>query len=224
MGLATKRNKGVTKMDLIALARGQYSGDPTVLLDRFAQDLLQHASDELRKSRAEIDRTLLASAAAREAVAVSLAELLLDSGSAVRLSDAKTLPVSKWSPEEVLKRTGMSKSTLYRGDHTKFYSVIPPGMQNCRAYPAWQFVGDVPSHLPHVLEVLNRKSRIQINTFLVSEQDALNELSPAEVLAGLPFEDRTALAPAQSRMLSHPDKVRLDKVMALTALEVADPD
>jgi len=65
---------------------------------------------------------------------------------------------------------------------------------------------------------------MQVNTFFVSEQDALNELSPAEVLAGLPFEDRAALAPEQSRMLSLPEKVRLNKVNALAALEVADPD
>ena len=224
MELATKRNKSATKTDLLALVKGQYTGDPAMLLDRVAQDLLQRASDELRKSRAESDRKLFATEAARDAVAASLAKMLLDDGTTGLQSEVKKLPVSKWSPEEVLKRTGMSKSTLYRGDHTKFYSVIPHGMQNGRAYPSWQFVGDVPSYLPRVLEVLNRKSRIQVNTFFVSEQDSLNDLSPAEVLAGLPFEDRAALAPEQSRMLSLPEKVRLDKVIALAALEVADPD
>jgi hypothetical protein len=224
MELATKRNKSVTKTDLLALVKGQYSGDPAVLLDRVAQYLLQGVSDGLRTSLAKSGRELFASDAAREAVAASLGKMLLDDGANRPVSEAKTLPVSRLSPEEVLKRFGMSKSTLYRGDHTKFYSVVPLGMQNGRAYPAWQFVGNVPSLLPKVLETLNRKSRIQVNTFFVSEQDALNELSPAEVLAGLPFEDRAALAPEQSRMLSLPEKVRLDKVIALAALEVADPD
>jgi hypothetical protein len=223
MELATKRNKNVTKTDLIALVKGQYSGDPAVLLDRVAQNLLQGVSEGLRTSLAKSDKELFASEAAREAVAASLAKMLLDD-SAAGPQGTKSLPVSRWSPEEVLKRTGMSKSTLYRGDHTKFYSVIPPAMQNGRAYPAWQFVGDVPSQLPRVLEVLNRKSRIQVNSFFLSEQDALNELSPAEVLAGLPFEDRGAIAPEQSRMLSLPEKVRQDKVIALATLEVADPD
>jgi hypothetical protein len=223
MELATKRNKNVTKTDLIALVKGQYSGDPAVLLDRVAQNLLQGVSEGLRTSLAKSDKKLFASEAAREAVAASLAKMLLDDGAAGP-QGTKSLPVSRWSPEEVLKRTGMSKSTLYRGDHTKFYSVIPPAMQNGRAYPAWQFVGDVPSQLPRVLEVLNRKSRIQVNSFFLSEQDALNELSPAEVLAGLPFEDRGAIAPEQSRMLSLPEKVRQDKVIALATLEVADPD
>jgi hypothetical protein len=223
MELATKRNKGLTKTDLLALVKGQYSGDPAVLLDRVAQDLLKGVSDGLRTSLAKSDKELFASEATREAVAASLAEMLLGDGAAGP-QETKSLPVSRWSPEEVLKRTGMSKSTLYRGDHTKFYSVIPPAMQNGRAYPAWQFVGDVPSQLPRVLEVLNRKSRIQVNSFFVSERDALNELSPAEVLAGLPFEDRGAIAPEQSRMLSLPEKARQDKVIALAALEVADPD
>jgi hypothetical protein len=223
MELATKRNKNVTKTDLVALVKGQYSGDPAVLLDRVAQNLLQGVSEGLRTSLAKSDKELFASEATREAVAASLAKMLLDDGAAGP-QGTKSLPVSRWSPEEVLKRTGMSKSTLYRGDHTKFYSVIPPAMQNGRAYPAWQFVGDVPSQLPRVLEVLSRKSRIQVNSFFLSEQDALNELSPAEVLAGLPFEDRGAIAPEQSRMLSLPEKVRQDKVIALATLEVADPD
>jgi hypothetical protein len=223
MELATKRNKNVTKTDLVALVKGQYSGDPAVLLDRVAQNLLQGVSEGLRTSLAKSDKELFASEATREAVAASLAKMLLDDGAAGP-QGTKSLPVSRWSPEEVLKRTGMSKSTLYRGDHTKFYSVIPPAMQNGRAYPAWQFVGDVPSQLPRVLEVLSRKSRIQVNSFFLSEQDALNELSPAEVLAGLPFEDRGAIAPEQSRMLSLPEKVRQGKVIALATLEVADPD
>jgi hypothetical protein len=151
------------------------------------------------ESLAKSGRELFASDAAREAVAASLGKMLLDDGTNRPVSEAKTLPVSRLSPE-VLKRFGMSKSSLYRGDHTKFYSVIPLGMQNGRAYQSWQFVGDVPSLLPKALEILSRKSRLQVNTFFVSEQDALNELSPAEVLAGLPFEDRAALAPEQSRI------------------------
>ena len=34
MELATKRNKSAPKTDLLALLKGQYSGDPAVLLDR----------------------------------------------------------------------------------------------------------------------------------------------------------------------------------------------
>jgi hypothetical protein len=58
----------------------------------------------------------------------------------------------------------------------------------------------------------------------VSEQDALNELTPAEMMAGLPFEDRLDLAPEQSRMLAMPEEKRLDMVIALATMEVADTD
>jgi hypothetical protein len=118
----------------------------------------------------------------------------------------------------------MSKSTLYRGDHAQFYSVVPPGKKNGRAYPAWQFTADVPSHLPYLLEILRSNSRMQVNTFFMSEQESLDDLSPAEVLAGMPFEDRRTVAPAQQRMLALPAKTRLDKVDVLARMEVADLD
>ena len=54
-----------------------------------------------------------------------------------------------------------------------------------------------------------------------SEQDALNELSPAEVLAGVPFEDREHVAPEQTRMLSLSAKQRLAKISALARMEAA---
>ena len=223
MELATKRNKATARTDLVALATGHYSGNPEKLLDRVAKVLLQGASAELqRMSPAEQDDLL--SQRTRGALAASLRRILLSDCPDAPFAVKNSLPVSRLSPEEVLKHTGMSKSTLYRGDGTRFYSVIPTGMQNGRSYPTWQFVGDVPLAMPQVLDLLNRKSRKQVNTFFVSEQDSLNELSPAEVLAGLPFEDRAALAPAQSRMLSLPQEARMDKVMTLVRLEVADPD
>jgi hypothetical protein len=224
MELATKRGKAVAKTDLRALVNGQYAGDPKALINLLAADLLEGVSDKLHKQLAEADSQLFVSKPVRRVVEARLAELLMrDSTDSVQ-SQRKTLPVTKLSPEEVIALTGMSKTTLYRADRTKLFSVVPPGMKNGRAYPAWQLVGDVPSQLPRVLEVLKRKSRIQVNTFFVSEQVALNELSPAEVLAGTPFEDRNAIAPEQTRMLSLPDKVRLDKVIALAQMEVADPD
>jgi hypothetical protein len=224
MELATKRGKAVAKTDLRALVNGQYAGDPKALINLLAADLLEGVSDKLHKQLAEADSQLFVSKPVRRVVEARLAELLMRDSTDSVPSQRKTLPVTKLSPEEVIALTGMSKTTLYRADRTKLFSVVPPGMKNGRAYPAWQLVGDVPSQLPRVLEVLKRKSRIQVNTFFVSEQVALNELSPAEVLAGMPFEDRNAIAPEQTRMLSLPDKVRLDKVIALAQMEVADPD
>jgi hypothetical protein len=217
MELATKRNKANVKTDLRALVNGMYSGDPGELIDWVAQDLLQSATESLEP---DLQLAFVSNKSAYRAFAHELKTLLVRES--VDCSQEKTLSVAKLSPDEVLARTGMSKTTLYRADHVKFYSVIPAGMQKRRAFPAWQFQGDVPSHLPSVLEILNRKSRIQVNTFFVSEQDALNELSPAEMLAGLPFEDRSDLAPEQSRMLAMPEEKRLSMVIALATMEVAD--
>ncbi|RDU97935.1 hypothetical protein DWV00_15465 [Trinickia dinghuensis] len=194
------------------------------MINRLAEDLLRDVSDEVRKHSAGTDRRVLVSKPVRQMLEARLTELLMRQGAKDGAADRPSLPVTKLSPEEVIALTGMSKTTLYRGDHTKFYSVIPMGMKNGRAYPAWQFVGNVPSLLPRVLEILGRKSRIQVNTFFVTENDALNELSPAEVLAGLAFEDRGTVAPEQSRMLSRSESARLNKVTALAAMEVADLD
>ncbi|MFP3614708.1 hypothetical protein SB778_31995 [Paraburkholderia sp. SIMBA_050] len=219
MELATKRNKANVKMDLRALVNGMYSGDPSKLIDKLAQDLLYSASESLAP---DLQRAFVSNKSVYRAFAHELKVLLVRDDADE--SREKTLSADKLSPDEVLARTGMSKTTLYRADHVKFYSVIPAGMQKRRAFPAWQFQGDVPSHLPRVLAILSRKSRIQVNTFFVSEQDALNELTPAEMMAGLPFEDRLDLAPEQSRMLAMPEEKRLDMVIALATMEVADTD
>ncbi|WGS47204.1 hypothetical protein LFL97_34430 [Burkholderia sp. JSH-S8] len=218
MELATKRSHAGTKADLRALVNGQYAGDEHALIEQIAADLLAG----VRSGAGKIGG--LSSEAARHEIASRLAEWLIrDTG---RAGDARPscLPVARWSPEEVIEHTGMSKSTLYRGDHAQFYSVVPPGKKNGRAYPAWQFAADVPSHLPHVLEILRSNSRMQVNTFFMSEQESLDDLSPAEVLAGMRFEDRRTVAPAQERMLALPTRARLDRVSALARREVADLD
>jgi len=221
MELATKRNHAGAKADLRALVNGHYAGDAAALIETVAADLLAGVSAQIgTKSGAGG----LTSGAARTELASRLARWLIGDDGRNRLARPNGLPVAKWSPEEVIEHTGMSKSTLYRGDHVQFYSVVPPGKKNGRAYPAWQFAADVPSHLPPLLEILRSNSRMQVNTFFMSEQDSLNELSPAEVLAGMPFEDRRTVEPEQTRMLSLPMRARLDKISALARMEVADLD
>ena len=124
----------------------------------------------------------------------------------------------------MIEHTGISKSTLYRGDHAQFYSVVPPGRKNGRAYPAWQFIADVSSHLPHLLEILRSNSRMQVNTFFMSEQASLDDLSPAEVLAGMQFEDRRTVKPAQERILALPAESAARQGQRAGQEEVADLD
>jgi hypothetical protein len=227
MGLAIKRNPDI-KADLRALATGQYSGDAGALIDEAAADLIAGLSARLKgKSGAKSGvhaAAGLTGGAARKEIVSWLTQWLIEGDESPRTTRESCLPVARWSPGEVVRHTGISKSTLYRGDHAQFYSVVPIGKKNGRAYPAWQFVGEVASCLPAVLEILHGNSRMQVNTFFMSEQDALNELTPAEVLAGMPFEDRRQLAPEQIQMISLPLKTRLAKVGTLAHMEVADSE
>lgn len=220
MQLATKR-KPDAKADLRALVNGQYVGDADALIEKVAADLLSTVLAQVKVKSGANAVAGLENRAARKEFASRLADWLIRDNERAEGTSGSRLPVAKWSPEEVIARTGISKSTLYRGDHTQFYSVVPVGKKNGRAYPAWQFSGDVPSHLPALLAVLHGNSRVQVNTFFMSEQDALNELSPAEVLAGMPFEDRKQVAGEQARMLALPLKRRLEKINALVRMEVA---
>ncbi|MDR5763442.1 hypothetical protein [Caballeronia sp. LZ035] len=222
MELATKRNHAGEKADLRALVNGQYKGDEHALIERIAADLLAGVSARAGEKPGAGKIVGLSSKAACREIASRLAEWLIRETDRAVDARPSCLPAARWSPEEVLERTGMSKSTLYRGDHAQFYSVVPPGKKNGRAYPAWQFIADVPSHLPHLLEILRSNSRMQVNTFFLSEQESLDDLSPAEVLAGMPFEDRQIVASAQQRMLALPVRARVNKVNALARMEVAD--
>jgi hypothetical protein len=62
----------------------------------------------------------------------------------------------------------------------------------------------VPDLLPPVLSALRGALRTELHAFLVTAQDALDELAPAEVLAGAPFETRASVYPIQQRLMQLP--------------------
>jgi hypothetical protein len=222
MERVTKPSNSEAKIDLRALVNGQYLGDANALIEAVAADLLAGVSARIEARTGAKASAVRNDATARKELASRLAQWLVRDDSTSGSAHRFRLPVSRWSPEEVIEKTGISKSTLYRGDPTQFFSVVPVGKKNGRVYPSWQFTGDIPAHLPAILDILHGSSKIQVNTFLMSEQDALNELSPAEVLAGMPFEDRQHVARAQTRVLALPFRARLAKVSALARMEVAD--
>ena len=128
---------------------------------------------------------------------------------------SRRLPAADLNPNEVIKRklVEMSRSNLYRAaDDGRFYSITPKGRSNGRLFPEWQFVEPVPSVLPEVLFILKQHSERERHAFLVSMMDELNELSPAEVLAGMPFESRSVVEDAQLRLLKLPTAIRLAEV------------
>jgi hypothetical protein len=133
-----------------------------------------------------------------------------------------SLPVVNLKPSEVIeqRKVRMSLASLYRYvESNRFYCVVPAGQSNGREFPSWQFVGAVPELLPSVLLALRGALRTEVHTFLVTAQDALNELSPAEVLAGAPFETRASLHPSQQRLLQLSANERQRRVLSL----ISDP-
>ena len=134
----------------------------------------------------------------------------------------KTLPVEDLAPADVLAKgmVSMSSASLYRAvAEKKFYSVAPKGLTNGRLFPAWQFVDPVPDLLPPVLAALGGSPPREIHAFLVSVADQLNELAPAEVLAGQPMATRGKLHPSQDRLLALPARERQKLVTAQIGVE-----
>jgi hypothetical protein len=131
------------------------------------------------------------------------------------------LPITLLSAAQVFARTGIPEATLTRGVQKDLYSVTHPGFENDRAYPAWQFVEPVRSAMPHVLDTLRGQAGVEIHAFFVTEQEELNDLSPAELLSGMQLEPRTDLYPSQSRLLALPSDERLERVLGVARLAMA---
>ena len=125
------------------------------------------------------------------------------------------LPVTRLRAADVVAQglVSMSQATLYRAlEQRRFYTTTPSGKTIGRLFPAWQFVEPVPELIGSVLEQLSTLPGTQVHAFWVTRADELNELSPAEVLAGLPFETSTSLHRAQRLLLDQPAVVRQQKV------------
>jgi hypothetical protein len=75
--------------------------------------------------------------------------------------------------------------------------------------------------MPHVLDTLRRQAGVEIHAFFVTEQEELNDLSPAELLTGMQFEPRTNLVSAQTRLLALPSNERLERVLGVARLAMA---
>lgn len=127
------------------------------------------------------------------------------------------LPVSKLKVSDVIGQgwVELSQASLYRAVESKrFYCVTPKGRSIGKEFPAWQFVQPVPELIGPVLAVLADQPSSEIHAFWVSRVDELNELSPAEMLAGKSFETRTEIHPSQQALLDLPANERLRKVLA----------
>lgn len=141
------------------------------------------------------------------------AMLVTDTGSSPA---SDLLPTATLKPSEVIAQglVQLSLASLYRYvDTNRFYCVKPPGQMNGRAFPAWQFVQPVPEMLYVVLEALRGALSTEVHAFFVTARDELNELAPAELLAGKPFDGRGELHSSQKRLLQLAATERLHRVL-----------
>jgi len=139
--------------------------------------------------------------------------------------ELKVLPVFKLKVAEVINQhwVEISKASFYRAVECKrFYSVTPPGRAIGKEFPAWQFVYPVPEIISPILKMFENIPNNEIHAFWVNEADELNSLSPAEVLAGIPFATRHTIFPSQSDILTAAVKKRTAKVDELASLKLRD--
>ncbi|MEG0880079.1 MAG: hypothetical protein RSF79_13860 [Janthinobacterium sp.] len=128
------------------------------------------------------------------------------------------LPVSKLKVSDVIGQgwVELSQASLYRAvESQRFYCVTPTGRSIGKEFPAWQFVQPVPELIAPVLAILAGQPSSEIHAFWISSTDELNELSPAEMLAGKSFETRVDIHSSQQALLNLPANERLRKVLAL---------
>lgn len=127
----------------------------------------------------------------------------------------KGLPVARLRAADVVAQglVAMSQATLYRAlEQRRFYTTTPRGKNIGRLFPVWQFVEPVPELIASVLKRLSSLPSSQIHAFWITRAEELNELCPAEVLAGKPFETTTSLHPEQQYLLDQPVDARKRKV------------
>lgn len=134
-----------------------------------------------------------------------------------------SLPVARIRAADVVaqKLVALSPATLYRAvEAGRFYCVMPMGRSIGKEFPVWQFSAPVPELIGPVLLALAGQPSSDIHAFWVSARDELNELSPAEVLAGKPFASRGVLHSSQRALMRLPTAQRLGKVHEAAAVHI----
>lgn len=135
------------------------------------------------------------------------------------------LPVFKLKVADIIEQgwVEVSQASFYRAvDCKRFYSVTPAGRTIGKEFPAWQFVSPVPEIISPVLKKFENVTDSEIHAFWVSEADELNSMSPAEVLAGIPFSTRERIFDSQSGILTADVRKRAAMVDEFAELKLRD--
>ncbi|MDB5909312.1 MAG: hypothetical protein JWP34_3426 [Massilia sp.] len=183
------------------------------LVERFSVEVEQRIGSAVRGAR----RTRLA------AIATAALSETLDALDAAPAVSGRTLPVARLRASELIAAgmTAMSQATLYRAaDSARCYAVTPGGRSIGKEFPAWQFIEPVPELIAPVLACLARQPGSEVHAFWVTGADELNELAPAELLAGCSFETRGALHASQQALLALPGASRQQKVLEFAQQQI----
>lgn len=193
--------------DTLAPGRREWTDNDLRVVEQFSQLV-----------SAQLD--LLAQGPGRERV-IDVATRALNTARASLLATPPSillqLPVSQLKVSDVIGQgwVELSQASLYRAvESQRFYCVTPRGRGIGKEFPAWQFIQPVPELIAPVLAILAGQPGSDIHAFWISSADELNELSPAEMLAGKAFETRTEIHPSQQALLALPASERLRKVLA----------
>lgn len=180
-----------------------------LVLERFSQ-LVENRLEALAQGR---DR--------EKVIALGLQALSEARASLSSIGANNSLSAAKLKASDVISQglVSLSQATLYRAaENGRFYFVTPKGRSIGREFPAWQFVAPVPELIEQVLQQFENQPNSEIHAFWVGAVDEINELSPAELLAGKSFETRRSVHKSQQRLLDLPAGERLRKVQELAEL------
>lgn len=131
------------------------------------------------------------------------------------------LPIAKLSAAEVVARGWISVTIAELNSAVtaaRYYQIPSRGETIEGLFPVWQFVGPTPRLIEKVLPYLAGQLPQEIHAFWVSAYDELNELTPSEVLAGMPYETRGAIEECQLKYLMQSHDERVQRVLDLVKL------
>ncbi|WP_144424115.1 hypothetical protein [Herbaspirillum hiltneri] len=129
-----------------------------------------------------------------------------------------TLPVSRWAVSELILRMqnqGSNADVLGALEAHCLYGIQKHGADVISDFPVWQFIWPVPYLIRKILPYFSEKPGAEIHVFWTVACDELNELSPAEVLAGMPYETREFVDECQRRYMVQTSQERIKRLLSV---------
>lgn len=129
-----------------------------------------------------------------------------------------TLPVSRWAVSELILRMqnhGSNADVLGALEAHCLYGIQKRGADAISDFPAWQFIWPAPYLIKKILSHLSEKPGSEIHIFWTVQRDELNELSPAEVLAGMPYETRDFVDECQRKYMVQTSQERIKRLLSV---------